>query len=357
MKRSNAALALVFAGALTCGFGCGDGGSKTGASAEPAKSGAAATTGTAKSSGAQAKSSGAPATTGTAKTDAGGATSTATADVLKHMPKDCDEGRVFVNLGKLLAGGDLGSSLDTLIGSAMAQGKPDDKKATEVMKALKDGGVDPVKDIREIAVCATKDKKKTVVAVSMEPKAEKPADVFAKALETGEGKAPTKEEKDGATFLKSGKGDGAMAIVGKNLLLIGDDQKALEAVIKGGDGAGEFGDAKSTIVWAKVDPTKSKAEVVMKEAGTDYDLKVNFVAGKDAPKMKEQFEKSLPELDKMAEKMAFLKPLLPVAKNGKIDVAGENLTFATKFPKDAIANFMKEASKTDPKEIMKGLKF
>lgn len=356
MKRSNAALAFLFAGALTCGFGCGDSGSKTGASAEPAKSGAAATTGTAKSSGAQAKGSAAPTTTGTAKTDAG-STATASADVLKHMPKDCDEGRVFVNVGKLFAGGDLGGNLETLVGKAMAAGKGDDKKAAEVMKVLKDGGIDPLKDIREVAVCQNKDKKKTVVAVSMEPKADKPADVLAKAIEVGDGKAPTKEEKDGATFVKSGKGDGALAVVGKNLLLIGDDQKALEAVIKGGDGAGEFGDAKSTVVWAKVDPNKSKAEVVMKEAGADYDLKITANAGKDAAKMKTEFEKMLPEVDKLAEKMPFAKPILPVVKNGKVDVAGEVVTFVTKFPKDAIAKFLAEASKADPKEIMKGLKF
>ncbi len=354
MKRSNAALAVLVAGALTCGIGCGDGGSKAGASAEPAKSGAAASSAGAKSSGAQAKSSAAPAASGAPK-DPGGAT--ASADVLKHMPKDCDEGRVFVNLGKLFAGGDLGASVDTLIGTAMAQGKPDDKKAAEVMKTLKDGGIDPVKDIREIAVCANKDKKKTVVAISMEPKAEKPADVFAKAAEIGDGKPPTKEEKDGATFLKSATGNSVMAVVGKNMLLMGDDQETLAGLVKGGEGAGDFGDSKSHIVWAKVDPNKTKADVMMKEAGSDYDLKVMFVAGKDAPKMKEQFEKMMPELDKAAEKMPFVKPLLPVAKNGKIEVAGENLTFTTKFAKAAIADFLKEASKADPKEIMKGLKF
>lgn len=353
MKRSNAALAVLFAGALTCGLGCGDGGQKTGASAEPAKSGAAAAPGSAKPS-AAAKSSAAPATTGaTPETPA----ATAGVDVLKHMPKECDEGRVYVNVGKLFSGGDMGSSLDSILGKAFAQGKADDKKAEAVMKTLKEGGVDPIKDIREVAVCANKDDKKTVVVVSMEPKADKPADVFAKAAEAATGKAPTKEDKDGATWVQSSGDKAVMAFVGKNTMLIGEDQGTLAAAIKGGDGASEFGDAKSTIVWAKVDPNKSKADINMKEAGSDYDLKVTFVGGKDAAKMKEQYEKMLPELDKMVEKMAFAKPLLPVAKNGKIDVAGENVTFTTKFPKSAIGDFLKEASKADPKEIMKGLKF
>ncbi|MBL9022793.1 MAG: hypothetical protein JNL21_11380 [Myxococcales bacterium] len=354
MKRSNAALAVLVAGALTCGLGCGDGGSKTGASAEPAKSGAAASSAGAKTS-AAAKSTGAPATTGDKPKDAPAAT--AGVDVLKHMPKECDEGRIYVNVGKLFAGGDLGTSLDTIVGKAMAQGKADDKKAEAVMKTLKEGGVDPLKDIREVAVCANKDDKKTVVVVSMEPKADKPADVFAKAAEAATGKAPTKEDKDGATWVQSAADKSVMAFVGKNVMLVGEDKDVLAAAIKGGDGASEFGDAKSSIVWAKVDPNKSKADINMKETGSDYDLKVMFVGGKDAPKMKEQFEKMLPEVDKAAEQMPFVKPLLPVAKNGKIEVAGENVTFTTKFPKAAIADFLKEASKVDPKEIMKGLKF
>ena len=352
MKRSNAALALLVAGALTCGLGCGDAGSKAGASAEPAKSGAAAAPG--------AKSSAAPKGSAAATTDKPKADAPAAAagvDVLKHMPKDCDEGRVYVNVGKLFAGGDLGSSLDTIVGKAMAQGKADDKKAEAVMKTLKEGGVDPLKDIREVAVCANKDDKKTVVVVSMEPKAEKPADVFAKAAEAATGKAPTKEEKDGATWVQSAEDKAVMAFVGKNVMLIGEDKEVLGAAIKGGDGASEFGDAKSSIVWAKVDPNKSKADINMKEVGSDYDLNVKFVGGKDAAKMKEQFEKMLPEVDKAAEQMPFVKPLLPVAKNGKMAVEGENVTFTTKFPKAAISEFLKEASKVDPKELVKGLRF
>jgi len=102
MKRSNVALGLVLAGAL---LGCGDGATTGGASAEPGKSGAASS---------QAKGSSAPASSsmaagkGTEKT-ADPAPAAGAADVLKHMPKDCDEGRVYANVGKLLAGGNAGA--------------------------------------------------------------------------------------------------------------------------------------------------------------------------------------------------------------------------------------------------------
>ncbi len=352
MKRSNAALAALFAGALTCGLGCGDAGSKTGASAEPAKSGAAASTGTAKSSAATAKSSAAPAgASGAPKAEAAAG---ATADVMKYMPKDCDEGRIFVDLGKLITG-DVGSSLDSIIGMAMAQGKGDAKKQEEVMKVLKEGKIDPIKDMKQLAICAAKSKK-TVAAIAMDTKAEKPADVFAKAIEAGEGKAPTKEEKDGVTYLKSGKGEGGMAIIGNNLILMADDTAALEAAAKGADGGAAFGDAKSHVVWAKMED-KTKAEIMLKEAGSDYDLKVVANAGPQGAKMKSEFDKMLPELDKLAEKEPMLKPLLPIAKNAKLDVQGDVLTITTKFPQGAIGSFLKEAGKKDPKDLMKGLKF
>jgi hypothetical protein len=348
MKRSNAALALIFAGAVTCGLGCGDSGQKAGASAEPGKSGAAATTAAKPSGTAMAgKSSAAPSTAKPVEP-----AKAAGADVLRHMPKDCDEGRIFANVGKILEGG-AGSSLDSLVAMGMSMGK-DAKKGEAVMKAFKDGGVDPLNDIREVAVCATSDKKKMVAAVYFESKADKPAETFAKALEAAYGKPPTKEEAGDVTFLKAEK-EGYMAFVGKNVVLIGDDKAPLEAAAKGGDGAGEFGEAKSHAIWAKM---KDKdTQVMMKEAGSDWDLKVVTKAGPKAQKQKEDFEKMLPELDKQVEKMPILKPLLPVAKNAKMEVAGEVLTVTTKFPKSALGEFLKEAGKSKPDELMKGLKF
>lgn len=348
MKRSNVALALVFAGAL---LGCGDGGATGNASAEPGKSGAAS---------AQAKGSSAPA--GNSGTAAAGKTPEKPADaapaaaggaeVLKHMPKDCDEGRVYANVGKLLGGGSA-SALETLMAKNMGGGK-DAKKSEDVIKVLKDGGIDPVTSLKELAVCANKDKKKTVVAAAVDfSKAEKPGDVIAKAIETGSGKAPKKEEAGDVTWLTNS--DNTVIGVSKTKVLVGDDKATLEAAWKGADGASAFGDAASHTVWANVGDTK----VNMKEAGDDYDLKVSMKAGANAPKAKEQFEKFLPELDKVAAdpKTAFLKPLLPAAKNAKLDVAGEILNVATKFPKAAIGEFLTGLKDVKPEDLMKGMRF
>jgi len=346
MKRSNVALALVFAGAL---LGCGDGGATGNASAEPGKSGAAS---------AQAKGSSAPAGAGsvaagkTAEKAADPAPAAGGAEVLKHMPKDCDEGRVYANVGKLLGGGSAGA-LETLMAKNMG-GSKDAKKSEEVIKVLKDGGIDPVNSLKELAVCANKDKKKTVVAAAVDfSKAEKPGDVIAKAIETGSGKAPKKEEAGDVTWLTTA--DNSVIAVSKTKLLAGDDKATLEAAWKGADGASAFGDAGSHTVWADVGETK----VNMKEAGDDYDLKVSTKVGANAPKMKEQFEKTLPEIDKLTAdpKMAFVKPLLPAVKNAKLDVAGEILNVVTKFPKAAISEFLTGLKDVKPEDLMKGMRF
>ncbi len=356
MNRSNAALGLIVVGALTLAIGCGDGGSNTNASAEPAGSGKTAA-GSAKANGSAAPKSSA-ATADTAKpADAGGAT--AGGSILKHMPKDCDEGRVYVNVGKML-GGDAGGALDALIVKGMAMGK-DAKKGEEVLKVLKDGGIEPVKGTKEIAVCMTKDDSKMVVAVAMDmSKSDKPADVLAKAIETGDGKAPKREDAGDITYLMNESGGkDVLAVVGKTMLIVGKDKAAVEAAAKGAGGEAEFADATSNVVWGKI--VKDNTNFFMKEAGDNYDVKVSM-DDKQAAKKKEEAEKMLPTLDAQMGKMppdvqGLLKPLLPIAKNAKFDATAESLTLTTNFPKSALGEFLTAAGNAKPEDLMKNLKF
>ncbi len=347
MKRSIAALALISAGAL---MGC-DSGTTTSASGEPAKSGAASS-GAAKGSAAPAGGSAAAAGGGTAK-PAEATPPASGGGILSHMPKNCDEGRAYVNTGKLLGGG-AGGALEGLMAKGMTMSK-DGKKSEEVLKIMKDGGIEPLTAMKEIAVCTTKDNKNMVIVAGVDfSKADKPADVIAKAIETGSGKAPKREEGGGASWLMEDGGKSVIAIVGKEKVLIGEDKATLEAAIKGGDGAGEFGDATSHVIWAKY--VKDDITVQMKEAGGDYDLKVVTKTTKGA-KIKQDFDKTLPEIDKMAEgKMAFIKPLLPAVKNAKLDVQGDMLTVTTKFPTKAIADFLTGMKDMKPEDL-KGLPF
>ena len=341
MKRSIGLSGLVLACTL---IACGDGGTTAGASAEPGKSGAPKASAQAKASGAPAASSAA----GTKPVEAPKAD--AAGDILKHMPKDCDEVRAYVHMGKL-ASGDVGPALESLITKAIASSK-DAKKSEDTMKVLKDGGIEPLKAMQELAICANKDDKKTIVAMAGDmTKADKPADVIAKAIETGSGKAPKKEEAGDVTYIIQDAGKPTIAVVGKTKLLLGEDRPALEAAVKGLDGASSFGDAATSVIWVKVEGA-SATDVSMKEAGDNFDLKVmTKTAG--AAKMKADFDKMSPGLDKMVEdpKMSFLKPLLPAAKNAKVEATADALNVTTSFPKKAIGEFFTGIKDMSPKDL------
>ena len=66
----------------------------------------------------------------------------ASGDVLKYLPKNCAEGRVFLNLAKLL--GPNRADLEKLQKSLLAGTDPDTKKAEKTLKVLKDAGFEVI---------------------------------------------------------------------------------------------------------------------------------------------------------------------------------------------------------------------
>ncbi|NUP13691.1 MAG: hypothetical protein HOW73_47250 [Polyangiaceae bacterium] len=352
MIRSKAALALIVAGAL---MGCGSEGTSTNASAEAGKSGAPTTSAkpTGATSGAAGATTGAPSGTPTAEKKDTPAAPAAAGAIFKHMPKECEEVRAYVNIAKIFTP-DTVSALDAIAGKAVAEGK-DPKKGEEVLAALKEGGIEPGKAVKEVAICGNKDDAKTIVAAAVDfSKADKPADVFAKAIEKAGGKPPTKEEIDGVTYLKPADGKAWLAFVGKDTVVIGEGKEAVQAAVKGGGGEADFAEAGSHVVWAKA--PKDEVDVKVVESGENFDVNVKAKV-KDGAKIKSEFEKVVPELDKMVEKMAFVKPLLPAAKNAKIDVQGDIMTVTTNFPKKAIAETLNNVKDMNLKDLQKQMKF
>jgi hypothetical protein len=355
MNRSKSALALIVVGAL---MGCGGESASTNASAEPAKSGAASSQAQGSGKAAEKPAGGTTATaaaTEAKKADAPAATPPAAGGSLfKHMPKDCAEGRVYANIAKILTP-DTHDALDKLTTKMIAEGGADAKKGDEALKALKEGGIDPAKSVREVAVCANKEDAKTLVAVNMDmSKADKPGDVFAKAMEKSTGKAPKKEEIDGVTYLQSGEGKVWLAFVGKETLLVSEGKDTLTAAVKGAGGEADFAEAPSYVLWAKM--TDNNMQIMAKEAGDNFDLTIK-ATDKNAAKIKSEFEKVQPELDKMADKMTAFKPLLPIGKNAKVEVSGENVTATTNFPKKAIADTLNNMKDLSLKDLEKQMRF
>ncbi len=258
-------------------------------------------------------------------------------ELLKHMPKECDEARAYANVGKILTTDALGV-LEQWAAQQVAESK-DPKKSEEVLKTLRNGGIEPLKGLKQLAVCGNKDDKLTVVAVNMDmSKADKPADVLAKAIEVATGKAPKKEVVDGVTYLQDEGAGKWLAVIGKDTLLAGRSKELLQAAAKGPGGEKDFADAASHVIWANV--TDKQVQVRVREVGEAFDVKAKWNAGASAAKQKAEFDKIVPALDKVAEKMPMIKPLIPTVKGTKLEAKGETLVANATLTKAAMNEFL-----------------
>ena len=371
MKSLNTALVWMSMTALSgaLALGCGDGSqAKPDSSSKPAASGASAG-GSAKpmAAGNSATPAHSAAPVAVSTGSAPGAGPASSGDSIKFMPKTCDEGRVFVNLGKLFSG-EVGKAAEgmqeKLLGSLASSGKAGDDKASKVLTTLKEGGIEPIKAARELSICAGKGNK-SIVAIAMDFSGVKgkPSEVFAKAMEASSGKAPKVEEDGGVTFLTNDK-DKVIAFVSPNVIVTGDTKDAIKAVAKGGDGASEFGQAASFVIWAKVVPggAGSDVDVTVKESGADYELKALFMPpGRDGAEFKkdpdgtikkfnDQMAAAGPQLDKSPFKAA-----APALKNAKLAKEGDRMSLTTTFPVAMLGELAKSASQMDPKQLMHSL--
>jgi hypothetical protein len=336
-------LVLVAAGALA--VGCGDKAATTSASAEPAKSGAAAN--------------------GSAKPAADApkvAAAAAPGDALKYMPKECASGRVYLGAKKLFANvGDVGGLQTKILDQLAKSDKEDDKKATEVLAVFKEGGIDPVSALQEMAVCANTGNK-VVVAISMDMgKVDKPADLFAKAMEKGSGKAPTKEEVDGVTYLTNEKGN-VMGFPGGGVVLMADDKAAITAIAKGAPGGSEFADATSHLIWAKITEGGQNVDFAIKEAGDNLELKVvAAMSGPQGDALKKDPAGTIKQMESMASSMlpklesGPLKAVVPAIKNAKFAAEGERLSVTSSFPKASLQELIKSISETSMQDLSRAL--
>lgn len=273
---------------------------------------------------------------------------------MKYVPAQCEAARIYANLGKILSP-EAYSALETFFANALG-GQKDAAKTKELVKILREGGIDPVKGMRELVICATSDESRAVNVSSVDmSKAKDPAAVFSQALEKLNGTKPASEVVNGVTILEVNGGKGFLAIVGKDTLIGSQNKDVVKALLKGdGSGAAAFGDALKHLAWAKV--TDKNVDVVIDESGKELVAQVKMTLGKDAAGTKEMLEKQvLVNIDKLVEKMPLLKPLLPVAKNAKIEVKGDDLLVNTHFPKSAINELIVSVKDLDLDELRKKL--
>ena len=276
--------------------------------------------------------------------------------LLDRMPKTCSKGRVYVQVEKVLSG-DAAASISGLLDAGFKKNK-DKTHADEVFAALKAGGVDPIKQIKELAVC--EDGKNDLVAVTIDmSKVKDPATTLEKAIKAGDGEPAKKEVVGDVTFLSSTKSDDVLAVVGKNVLVFGKDRASVEAATKGGTKGAGFADAASYVVW--VDMPQEKGRGTLKESGDTFVLDA-AVADASLVREKEGIMSKLAQVDANVGKLpaamqSIVKPLLPAIKNVKLSSEADTLKITTTFPKKTIPDVLAAAKKLGPEELSKAVRF
>jgi len=282
-----------------------------------------------------------------------------TGSLLDRMPALCDGGRAYVRVDKVL-GGDSATSLSGLIDKGLAKNK-DKTHADEVFAALKAGGVDPVKQTKELAVCEAHGSANDLVAVTIDlSKVKDPGTTLEKAIKAGDGDAPKKEVVGDVTYLSSQKSDDVLAVVGNSVLLFGKDRASVEAAVKGGTKGAGFADAASYVVWADIPDAPGRGTV--KENGENFELDV-VIHERGIAREKAEIEEKLGAIDQNMGKLpagvqALVKPLLPALRAAKLTADGDDsLHITSTFPKKTVPDVLAAMKKLGPDEIQKVMRF
>lgn len=351
----------VFGGALLCaamlgGSGCDD----------PKKDAPTpAATGTAKAAASSAPAASAKADGASKPDDKAREPASAGGSIFKYMPATCEMGRVYVNVAKLLSGDEVQKNLGAFQEKMLASmGGADAAKGQEVVKVLKDGGFEPGRDLREIAVCIGAKSEPPVLVISMSDKVKEPLQLMASAMEKGGKPKPTVAKEGDLTIMTQTGEDGALAEVAPGIILIGKDKEAVTKLAKGGDGADAFGEASKHLVWASINPGEKEPSVdgTLSDVADKYELKVGVqMKGPQAEAMKKDPAKFAKEMEGMAQKVAAdlekgpLKPLAEHIKAAKFAVEGDKLMVTASVPKAAITDTSKAVAEAKPEDLMKAL--
>jgi len=278
--------------------------------------------------------------------------------VIQHMPAQCDDARFYLNTSRLMTP-EMESALGGFVSTAVSdvgggRSKTDAKKVAATLKVLKDGGLDPVSSIDELAVCANPSQKSVAAVAYDMSKAKKPADVWAKAMTTATGKKPVRAEVDGVVYLQAKEDDPWVAVVGKDRLVIGDTKESTMLAVKGGNGGDRgFAGASRHVLWLKVDD--KKIELKVRDAGDSLSFALRAGLGNEASRAVEEFEKVRLQLDKFAQKVPALTPLLPAAKSARVSAANGVLSASGDVTKSALAQCLTRLQGQKLQDLMRNL--
>lgn len=279
-------------------------------------------------------------------------------DVLKHMPKECPDGRIYARVADIYGIKGVAGELGTLENTMVASLGPE-SKAPDILKVLKEGGFDPLKTVVDTAMCIG-DGEEPVIAAGLElGKIEDPLELIATAVEKS-GKPKPKIEKEGEMrWMSSGDTEGVIAMLSPNVIAVGKTKEAVAALAKA-EGAAGFKDAKDNLVWASI-KADDKTTVDGKLMDKGDNLEIWAAIQMDGPgldEMKKNPDAFVKQMEQEAASMADeiaktpFKMLAERIKAAKFAVEGDKAVITAAVPKTDLVGALKAAASSKPEELM-----
>jgi predicted regulator of Ras-like GTPase activity (Roadblock/LC7/MglB family) len=287
-------------------------------------------------------------------------------DVLEHVPKECSMLRLYVDVRALQKNEAFAANTDTLQEKLTSAMKDDGgEKGQKVMKALKKAGIDPTKDVRELAMCG-QGKDDFVMAIGGDFGAKDPLDALSKALEDSGDDAPKSSETDGVKMLeiKGKKGKTYVGAVSPGVLVLANDKDVL-AGLKDAKPKTSDWDVDSDRLAFFYFREKGKMAFDLTMSTQTDGVEVKFIGtfeDKTGDKMKEAPKAIEAEFVKMAGKFGTKMAGTPFdaigsdVKATKISVAGNVVTVILGVANDHLAKLIKAVAESTPKELKSALK-
>jgi hypothetical protein len=288
-----------------------------------------------------------------------GAATYAIGDVLKHVPGDCKGGRVYLDLSRLLKNEGLEKSAEALeekLASSMKKG--DAKAAGKAFKKLKKAGIDPARDVREVALCLDSSKDEPVIAFGGAFADKDPIEAVRQAIdEASESDTKKKETEEGIPYIKN---DGFFfAAVTPNVVVLTKDKGSLAKLAKDRDPDDAWNAGKGRILAFDVKDKKTgNFSGQITEDGDD--LKVVFAVDfkgelgeniADDPKnFKRGLEEQLAKVSTRLRKGPF-KKIADDLREAKIKVDGSKVTLTLTVPAADLGDALKRAAEADEAEL------
>lgn len=283
----------------------------------------------------------------------------AAGESVKYLPKSCKGGKIYFSLGTFLkneAVEKAAEALEDKIADGIKKKEKSGKKLAPALKALKKAGIDPARDVKEIAMCFEPGMKEGTIAIGGNFAGKDPIAAIAKAAEETDEKELEKKEEDGVEYLKDGKT--YVGLVAPNVLVI-TKAKASFADLKGGEGGSGWTTGKGTIVSFDIDDKKNGKFVgSITESGDDLEFKVtgDFAGDtgdkieEDPQQFKKQFEKMRDQLEGKLSKGPF-KKIADDIGNAKIKVDGSKVTVTLTMPSADLGDSIKKAAAMKDDEL------